>query len=291
MATSVDACLGDFDSDDLTFKVCQAVISVIPAVPDLDHYGSVEAAVAIVAPDASEEVVQRAVQLARETRCHDAMRIAQFMDSGDRLSALYRGIQATLMFILGNRAEALDIAEQQGKDATLKFLALAAMVSLLFDGTDDEKADAFRNLPAGKAFAIYFAAVEVGLPFSEQVLASDSGYLRTLMEEYGKSQVSRLDDVADDDQLAAAQAMVARMNTPMDTVAHYAVRYIEPIARSAGILLPGSLDKAGDFASVAAVGVDVIPSYRLLAARLATEACITRALAESESDAEEPTIP
>ncbi|NQV07945.1 hypothetical protein HQ535_15505 [bacterium] len=280
MATSVDACLEDFESDDLTFKVCQAVISVIPAVPDLHHYESVKTAMAIVAPEASEAVIERAVELSRQTRCHDAMRIAQFMDSGDRLSALYRGIQAAVMYFTGKRSEALNTEEQQGKDAALKFLALGAMVSLLFDGTDDDKADAFRNLPAGKAIAIYFAAVEVGLPFSDQVLASDNGYLRTLMEEHGKSQASRLDDVADDERLAAAKAMVERMMNPMDTVAHYAVRYVEPIARSAGMLLPGSLDKAGEFADVAAVGVDVIPSYRLLAARLAAEACISRAVAE-----------
>jgi hypothetical protein len=167
---------------------------------------------------------------------------------------------------------------QQAADAGLKALGLAFMVAKLFPGSLPEKIAMFNRLPAGKAIAIYFAAVEIALPFTDNVISAGGSALQQLMTKVGDGQGSRITALAGPGAAAEASGVLHGMMQSLEAVTSKVVTFVGPMAERAKANLPGALNATDKVAGMVATGADILPVWALLGSRLVAEASAYRAI-------------
>jgi hypothetical protein len=247
---SINQALAEFKATDYTPKLCEAVLKVMPYSPDYVHFTTLDEAVAALRPRASAADIERVRAMDKDETLNDVLWMAKLLDTDD----------------------------QQRNDAVLKALGLAYMIYKAYPGSIAEKANLFRSTPTGQALALYYASVEVALPFADNALVKGGNILEDLFSKEGGEQMSRLTSMAGDHGIEGAQSMLTSIAEPLKRVVDHASNYVQPVAESAKKYVPAVMDGADKVAGVVASGADVLPVYRLLGARLAAEGAIIRAL-------------
>jgi hypothetical protein len=273
---TVESSLGAFSESDVSVKLVRSVLSVIPGAPALPYYRTLQEAQAASFPDLPPGSLARAASYAAEPGSVRALEVADYIDRGDVGIAAFSGAAAAFKFFFGNRAKALDTDPEQGADAALKALALAYLIHQLIPGTVAEKVALLRSTPAGEALLIWFAAVEIALPFSDDALLAGGSVVGSLIERYGGGHVAKLDTIAGAGAGASATAMLGGLASPLDKVIANVSGYTNTIADKAKQYLPSAIASAGTVAGAVATGADALPVYRLLVGRLVAEAALAR---------------
>lgn len=173
---------------------------------------------------------------------------------------------------------ALETDPQQRNDAILKALAIAYMAHRAFPGSLTERAQRFVNSPAGESLLVYYAAVEVGLPFADNALLSGGKMVDSLIGDQVDTQLARLGQMASGRSLGETAGMLQQLTGWMQSAVGVVSPYIDSIANGAQQYLPISANVTDKLTGLAANAADVMPCYRLLGARLAAEAAILRAM-------------
>ncbi|MEL6345527.1 MAG: hypothetical protein AAFV53_20630 [Myxococcota bacterium] len=173
---------------------------------------------------------------------------------------------------------ALETDTQQRNDAILKALAIAYMAHRAFPGSVAERAQRFAASPAGQGLLVYFAAIEVGLPFADNALLAGGKMMDGLLGDQVETQLARLSQLAAGRSLGDTAGMLQHLTGWMQTAVDAIAPYVDTIAQSAKDYLPISADVTDKVAGLAANAADVMPCYRLLGARLAAEAAVLRAM-------------
>ena len=286
----LDDVLGEYHAEDYSVRLVQAVCKVVPFAPDLPHAHSLAAVVKKMDPDAKKQVAERAAVLARGEPAKGAMWVAKALDTADSGITVYSGVTSAVKLYKaeeGKRLEALETDPAQAADAVLKGLGIALMVHRLFPGGPLEKVDAFRKTDAGKAILFYYAAIDVGLPFTDNVVQGGGALLAQLWERFGSQETEKLAAVAGAEDAQAAVGLLQKLQGPIVTMVDLASKHLAPIAEAAVAQLPKALDVADKVAGVAATGADALPVYRYLGARLAAEVVAKQALEEAVASAAE----
>lgn len=173
---------------------------------------------------------------------------------------------------------ALETDTQQRNDAVVKALAIAYLAHRAFPGSLRERAQRFAATPAGQGLLVYYAAVEVGLPFADNALLAGGDMMKGLLGGRVEEQLTRLAGLAGGRSLGDTAGMLQQLSGWMQTAVDTAAPYIDTVARGASAYLPIGANAADKLAGLAANAADVMPSYRLLGARLAAEAAVLRAM-------------
>ncbi|MBX2799392.1 MAG: hypothetical protein KTR31_17080 [Myxococcales bacterium] len=278
----VNTALNEFNSESLTFKLLKGVFTAVPYSPDLQHWTSVDDAVRVLKPDATEEDFVRARQIAETDKdVGDILWMANLLDAGDKGYAIVTGLATAWKLFSGGGTEALETDNQQRNDAVLKALGLAYMVYKAYPGTMAERADAFRTSPTGQAMSVYYGAIEVALPFADNVAMTGSGALSQLLQAEGGAQAQRLNEMAKGQDIGSAAQMLGQLTGQLQRVADHANNYVKPVAEQITPYVPGAMNAADKAAGVLANAADVMPVYRLLGSRLAAESAARRAVLPS----------
>ena len=214
----VDAALAEFSPQDYTVRITHAVFGALPFAPAMPAYRTLDEAIAALYPQATPEMRARAHALASGEDVKSALWAASAVDTGDTGIAVFSGMKSALGFFFGEKQNALETDSQQGIDAVLKLLAIGYISSKLFPGTVAERVQLFQTAPAGQALGIYFAAVEVALPFADNVVSSGGNVLSGLMGRYGSSAAGKLGTVIGGNGLAEAQGMLGTLTQPLEGV-------------------------------------------------------------------------
>lgn len=219
----VDAALAEFGSDDYTPRMIDAIFKVVPYSPTLAPYTAIEDAVRAIHPAATATDFVRARQAAAEQDLQDVLWMAGLLDTGDKGLALYSGLRSAFDLVRGN-ADALETDVRQRNDAVLKALGLAYMAWNAFPGGVTERAEAFRTTPAGQALLLYYASVEVALPFADNAAVAGGSFLQQLFDREGSGQVSRLAQMAGGRSLEGATSMLGAITGGIQRVVDHAAQ-------------------------------------------------------------------
>ncbi len=272
----VNEALGEFSSEDRTWKLVKQLFEVLPGAPPMPFYSSLGDVVRNLGQGrATREHFEAAKRAAELEDIQDVIWIGDLVDKGDSAYAVATGVRSAYRLFTGDKETALENDDQQRNDAILKALALAWMGSNAFAGRVDKKAKLLWGVPSGRHLALYYASIEVALPFADNLAAGGANWMDTQLKQHGGAQFARLSKLAGGKGLGEAKQMMSAMTGSLGQMVDSVTPHVDRIAGTLGEHLPKAADSA---AGVAASAADLMPVYRLLSARLAAEAAVMRAL-------------
>ncbi len=273
-ARSLDTSLSAFTEDDATVRMLWALFATIPGAPPVSFYRSLDEARMLVFPDLDDAGMERAQALAHAPATLHALALTDAIDTGDVGISVLTGVRSALTFFFGDRSKTLDTDAQQGADAALKLVAIAWLAHTLIPGPVTQKVARLRALPSGEALLTYYAAIELALPFADDLVSGTGSLIARLLERYGPSNKGRIDGAVGAGAEAVAGGVLAELTGPIDAMARSLSAHSATIAASAKQWLPPAVATAGTVAGAVATAADAMPIYRLLGARLAAEVCL-----------------
>jgi hypothetical protein len=278
----VEQLLAEYPDSAITTKLLRALYGAVPMAPAFAPLTTMEQAVRALRPDADASHVARARDIADRTdEIGDILWMGNLMDSGDKGYAVLTGLSTAWRLFKGQGSAAFENDDQQRNDAVLKALGLAYMAYKAFPGSLADKARLLRESTAGQALVVYYGAVEVALPFADNAASLGAGGLEKLLASQGSAQAARLAQMGQGHDLGNVREMLTQVTSQLQSAAGQASNYIQPMTAAIAPYIPGgatmgnAVDKA---AGAVASAADVLPVYRLLAARLAAESAARRAL-------------
>lgn len=274
MPRTIESLLAGFHEDDATVRLLWTVFGAVPGGPQLSFYRTLDEARMLVAPDLDDAAFARAQAFAASPAVTRALDVADAIDTGDVGISVFTGVRSALTFFFGDRSRALDTDAQQGADAALKAVAIAWMANTLLPGSVPEKVRALREMPSGEALLTWYAAVEVALPFADDLATGAGSLVGRLVEKYGGGNLTRLDGAAGAGAADAASGMLGGLLPPLEGIVQSVGSHTHQIADAAKKWLPPAIATAGTVAGAVATAADAMPVYRLLGARLAAEAAL-----------------
>lgn len=283
--SAVHEALNEFSEDSLTFKLLKGVYAAVPYSPENFHlWRSVDDAVRALDPNASDDLIQKARQIADSNeQVANVLWMARVLDTGDKGYAIATGLHTAWKLFQGKDInDALETDGQQRNDAILKAVGMAYMVYNAFPGSLQERAEAFRDSPTGQAMMIYYASIEVALPFADNAAMAGSGAISQLLTTQGAAQAENLKAAGRD--VEGSVQMLVQMANQIQRVADHARNYVQPVAAQVaqyvpeGMNLGGGMDVADKAAGALANAADVMDVYRLLGGHLAAESAAYRAI-------------
>lgn len=273
---TVESLLARFSPDNTTVKLVTTLLGAIPGTPEFLFYSSMEEAQFLVAPDLDEEGMARAKALLSSPEFLSALKVADALDTSDIGISVFTGLRSAFNFFFGDKKKALETDAQQGADAVLKAAGIAWMTHRFYTGSVSEKIQKLQSTPAGKTLLVWFAAVEICLPFADDVALGTGHFLSNLMDKYS-SHLSRLDSLTGAPSKEAATGILSGLSAPLEEIIQAVSQHTKTIAESSKSYLPAAFTTADTVAGAVATAADAMPVYRLLAARLAIEAALIQA--------------
>lgn len=280
MSERANQMLSDFQQDDFTIKLLSALGNIVPGAPGFKFYNSFEDGVRSYVPNASPEVIARAKEIAESEEMQDALKVMGYIDTSDKVIAGYAGIKNVLSLFGGGGGEKKRTFEsdpQQALDAGVKALAIAYAVYKLIPGGVGEKVSEFKDLESGKEMAIYFASIEVALPFLDNAVEGGAGLIQKLMKS-NSGIADKFGSLAGGGAEQATQ-MLSQLSGPLDQYVNVAKDHAGTIADKVKSYLPAAANVADSATGAVATGADLLPVWTYLGARLVTEVAARRAAA------------
>jgi len=292
MPIDLDALLGEFGDTDWSVRLVRAVCGTVPFAPRFEPWYSLVEGLQAMDPTAKRQVLDRAVAISRTPEVQRALWMVTSLDTADTGISAFAGLKTAYGLAKakssGERMDALDTDTTQAVDAAMKGLTMAFVVHHLYPGGIGDKVSAFRNSTAGQAWIFYYAAIEVGLPFTDNALQGGGSFLAGLWEQHGPAQQAKLAAVAGDGEAAAAVGTFTQLLQPVGQMAAMAAQQVGPIASAVTGFLGQALEVGDKVAGAAATGADLLSVYKYLGARLVAEACLRQALDEAKVAAAAP---
>lgn len=275
----INQMLSPYKEDDYTVKLVKAVYGVVPGSPEFHFYNSFEDGLRRVRPNITDGEIAKAREIVAGEDFQSALTVLGYIDTTDKVIAGYAGIKNVLNFFgMGSGAgpkRTFESDPQQALDAGLKALALAFATYRFLPGDLTAKAKGLKDIPAGIELLIYFGAVEVALPFADNIVEAGGGVIQKLMSAAGdvKSKFSAIPGVG---AIADAQGMLDGMTSMLDQYVDQAKNHVGTIATKVKDFMPSVANAADSLTGAAAVGADILPVWTFLGGRFAAEAAAYR---------------
>lgn len=275
---SVEGFLSQFSADDATFKLLSALSTAVPSSTEPIFYHSIDEARLLVAPELDDDGLERARARLNSPEYIQALKVADAIDKGDIGLSVFTGLRSAFAFFFGGRKKTLESDAQQGADAILKAAGIAWMTHRFYSGSPPEKIRKLRETPAGQSLLVWYAAADICLPFADDAAVGAGSFFSSLLSRYGTKHLNRLDFAAGAGAGEAATGMINGLTQPLEEIIQSVSGHTRGMAEKARAYLPAAIATADTISSAVATAADVLPVYRLLAARLAIEAALRQEL-------------
>lgn len=274
----IDAALVEFKESDASVRVASLLFSVFPFSPPFEYYFNLKGAVRRAARTEDPAVLERAKQLAQSEEVLKALKVASVVDKADGGLGIYTGLKNAYDAAKNkDRKRTFEADPQQAADAGLKAVALSYLVATLYPGSVAEKVKLFLETPAGQEIALYYAGVEIALPFTDNLIEASGNWMGKLLETSG-SQESRFSEFAGSLPFEQARGILEALKNQIDSTLTKVKPYLDPLREKVASIAPTALNVADSTTGAVATALDVLPVWRFLGARLAAEACAIRAV-------------
>lgn len=280
MTTTLDRALSSFREHDYSVQVCRTLFSVVPGAPPFAFYTDTAGAASRLAVAGNGDLGGRIAALAGDKSVERALWVADALDKADMGLAAYSGVTSLLRLFGGGGGPKRRVFEsdtQQAIDAVLKALGLSYMASLLLPGSPAEKATRLAGLPAGRDALNYYAVAEVALPFADNLAEGGAAAFSKLMRIVSGDGTSKFRQVMGEDATAGATGMLEQIRGSIEAQLDQAGRVIGPLTEKLKAFVPAALGVTDSVTGAMATGLDAMPIWRFLGARLAAEATVMRA--------------
>lgn len=270
--------LGEFTEDTYTVKLVSAMQAIVPGAPAFEFYNSLEGA-ASRAGIGDQAVIDQAKTLLESDQYQTALKIISYIDKGDKILAGVTGIKNVLSLFGGgggSNKRTFEADPQQALDAGVKALALAYIAYKIIPGEVKEKATTTVEIPAGKELMIYFAAVELALPFTDNVLESGGNVIGKLMDSTGGI-TQKFGSIAGGGAADQASGLLSSLTGSINQFAGSAGGVAGSLADKIKPYVGGALNVADSASGAAATGADLLPVWTFLGARFVAEAALKEA--------------
>lgn len=282
MSSLLSEQLSSFSETDYAVRAVRGLLGVLPFVPDWRHPGALQQAAARLDPALAERVAARADELSRDAAVQAAFNSFELLDKGDKGIAIFSGLKAGYQGLKGQEG-ALEVDPQQAADAGLKAAGIAYAAWKLFPGTTQEKAQTLLASEAGRGLLAFYVAVDVVLPFADNIAAGGVSGMTGIIEKYSAENAARLAPIAGQEVVEAA-GMLAALSGTLSGLVGQAATFAQPLSAWAQEKLPGMLGTADKLTGVVATAVDTLATYRYLGAALIAEVLLQRALVEVRAE-------
>jgi len=316
MAHRIDTRLQKHSSANMTMKVCQGVLRVLPHAKRVSTATALTSLVEELVPGAPPDVLVRARSLAEDQTAAAVLKVFNSLDAEDGVSTVWFGVKAAMSFVVSRKKTKAGAAaggapapapaqpdpagaeggapagepspadaapaqrsiwdERQAADATLKALALAHVARLMFPGDIEQRYRALGQSNAGRALLSLFGAVEVALPFLGDAIHKD-GLLAMVIDEHIEEQAKRMGRMASKEDIDAARQELPYLVTLLDNLADASTSHVEAVAKGLLKRFTKAKDVTETIGDVAAAGFDVLPLYRCMSSHLVAEAAVWQA--------------
>lgn len=274
----IDAALVEFKESDASVRVASLLFSVFPFSPPFEYYFNLKGAVRRAGRTEDPAVLERAKQLAGSEEVLKALKVASVVDKADGGLGIYTGLKNAYDAAKNkDRKRTFEADPQQAADAGLKAVALSYLIATLYPGSVAEKVKLFLDTPAGQEIAIYYAGVEIALPFTDNLIEASGNWMSKLMETSG-GQESRFSEFAGSLPFEQARGILEALKNQIDSTLTKVKPYLDPLREKVASIAPTALNVADSTTGAVATALDVLPVWRFLGARLAAEACAIRAV-------------
>lgn len=272
--------LASFQENDYSVRTVRGLLGILPFVPNWHHSASLEAAAARMDPELASRVAARAEQLAQTPERQAALKAFELIDKGDKGIALFSGLKGVVQGVRGTGG-ALEMDPQQAADASLKAVGVAYAAWKLYPGTAQEKANALTTSDAGQALLAFYVAVDIVLPFADNLASGGISMVTGLIDSQAAEQAARLAPGAEAEQ---AVGMLRQLSGTLQNYVGKAATFAQPLSAWVQEKLPGMLGTADKLTGVMATAVDTLATYQYLGAALVAENCLQQALTEVRAE-------
>lgn len=275
----VNDVLVEYADEDLSVRVCRTILNNLPFAPNFDSYRDIDGAVRRMNPDADEELLRRAEQIAeRDDGVLKVVKTGIALDRVDGGLGIYTGIKNSVDAIKNkDRERTFEADPQQAADAGVKALALAYIIASLYDGSPVDRVKSFLSTKAGQEALIYFAAVEVALPFTDNLAQASGNWMSSLLASTGSEAEKRFGQFAQGESLETAKGILQTLSQSLDQILDQTRNNLRPFIEKTQQVLPSIMNVTDSVTGGAATALDLLPIWKLLCARIAAEACATKA--------------
>ncbi|MBW7859153.1 MAG: hypothetical protein H3C43_12870 [Leptonema sp. (in: Bacteria)] len=274
----VNDVLVDYTDTDLSVKVCRAILNNLPFAPNFDSYTDVAGAVLRVNPSATQDQISKAEKIAeRDDGILKVVKTGIAIDRIDGGLGIYTGIKNSYDAIKNkDRERTFEADPQQAADASLKALALGYMITVLFDGSPADRVRSFLSLRAGQEALIYYAAVEVALPFTDNLVDASSGWMSSLLVKTSGEAEKRFGQFAQGESLEMTKGILTTLTQTLDTILDQTRNNLKPFIDKTTQVLPSIMNITDSVTGGVATALDLLPIWKLLSARIAAEAAAVK---------------
>ena len=272
----IDEMLIEFKEDDLTVKLCRSLFGVLPFAPDFKYYFNLSGAAQ--ASSLGPDQAGAAAQLAARDEFAQALKVAKALDTIDSGLGIFTGLRNVYDHMKDkDRKRTFEADPQQAADAAVKLLGISYMIAVLFPGGISEKVAAFLQTRAGKEIALYYASVEIALPFTDNLLEGGADLIDRILSAHQSEVEKRFSDFASGTPLADAQPILFQLKDQITSMLGQVKLYLDPLTQRLQAFVPQAMNVADSATGAASTAIDMMPAYRFLGARLAAEAAVLRA--------------
>jgi len=225
--------------------------------------------------DVSQEMIDQVREIAKyDDNLHKIVKTAKAIDKIDgglgiftELNNVYDAIKKP------ERERTFEADPQQAIDACIKAIALGYMIHLT---SKDNPIKTFFELKAGAELFYYFIMVELALPFTDNLLEEGGKFLYKILQQKESEIENRFTNFADPTSYQQAKGILLSLSEQMDRIAIALSQNIKPFEEQLKNKLPSILNVTDSITGSIATFLDIMPIWKFLGARLATEAAIYR---------------
>jgi len=277
MAQDLDGLLADTSEASPPYRVLDVLLKVSPGAAGVPVWPSVAGAAEQLGIAA--EHAPRAKELARGGEHQSALWMLQGLDTGDDVVSVLSGLATSVKIYLADSADpSFDLSRQkQAEDAVKKALGIAWAVDRLFGGTPEQRVEALGSTESGKTLLAFYAVSEIALPFLADTSEQGSRLVDQLIERHGVEETAKLGEVVGADRLAGAQAVLPLLLPHLREAVTANEKRLDTLVEQMQKRIPALLRATGHIGEAAGHGVDALPMYHLLGARLVAEAALRQA--------------
>jgi hypothetical protein len=274
----VDSVLASYPDNAASTRVLKMVFGTIPGSPAYDANWRV--ADFVRAKGGTDAHVARALEIAEtDPAISGILWMGQVMDTADKGIAVMGGLMNAFRLFTGKGANAaLETDPQQAADAAIKAIGVSYIASKAYPGALSDRAALLQQSDAGRALLIYYAAMEVGLPFADNLAQFGAEGFNKIVGSQLAAQQSKLAGLAPGVDMNEANGMMSMISGQVQAIASTAVQFVGPLTQQASQYLPGIANAADKAAGAVATGVDMLDVYTVLAARLAAEVAARKSI-------------
>jgi hypothetical protein len=268
MAQDIDGLLAPFSDGSYPLRVLDAIFKVSPDAPRVRAFTSLGQAAPGFGLSEDATLVESARAIARDQPAQSAVWMLQALDAGDDVMSVLGGVASALKLYIADKtsvttAETSQARQQQREDAVKKGLGISWAVGRLFGGSPEERVRAFLECESGRALLSFYATVEIAVPFPADTSEDGKALVGGLYTELQDKELAELGKAVGGDSAALALKILPLLMPHL----------LENMRKR----VPTLLDYTGALGGAVGHGVDALPMYHLLGARLIAEASLRQA--------------